>query len=375
MKKVVFFLIIFTFISVNAQSLQVTQLDKEIIHQLFDGNWPLSDSLIDTEIANNPENPKYYFMKSYAAFYSRMFSNDALSRDETIRVVTHYAWETIKLGENLPGNIENNFYLGAAYAFLARANIMNRDYWNAYWNASESEDYFEDVLDEDPTIYDAYLNMGAAEYFEDFAITGFQSFLAWLGGMSGDKETGIEYITKTATQGNLFADEAKFALALIYRVGENDYTTALSYWRQLHNKYPNSEATENAFNQAVLVEKINTEGTDFLETEIDSIQTKYNVNNAFVLNTAGYSLINQGKLNDALKVFQINIELYPTVANCYDSLAECYMNMGDNENAVKYYRVAYNQLDADDSLNDEARQTNRERITGQLSELGASVGS
>ncbi|HET7179096.1 MAG TPA: tetratricopeptide repeat protein, partial [Chryseosolibacter sp.] len=39
----------------------------------------------------------------------------------------------------------------------------------------------------------------------------------------------------------------------------------------------------------------------------------------------------------ALKVFQLNTELYPGAWNTWDSLAEVYMIMGDNKKAVQYY--------------------------------------
>ena len=48
----------------------------------------------------------------------------------------------------------------------------------------------------------------------------------------------------------------------------------------------------------------------------------------------------------AIDLFTINIELFPKVANTYDSLAEAYLNGGDKANAAKYHRMEL-QLDPD----------------------------
>ena len=58
------------------------------------------------------------------------------------------------------------------------------------------------------------------------------------------------------------------------------------------------------------------------------------------LNSLGYQLISLERLDDAIKIFMLNIETYPKVANGYDSLGEAYMIDGDKENAIKYYEKA-----------------------------------
>ena len=106
--------------------------------------------------------------------------------------VTQYAWKAIEVGEDKEKTVENMFYLGSAYGFLARANIMEGECWDGYWNAGKSENYLEDVLEADPNVSDAYLGLAVLEYFPGVGVTGFTSFLAWLGGMSGDRETGLQ---------------------------------------------------------------------------------------------------------------------------------------------------------------------------------------
>ncbi|MGE5681537.1 MAG: serine hydrolase [Bacillota bacterium] len=56
------------------------------------------------------------------------------------------------------------------------------------------------------------------------------------------------------------------------------------------------------------------------------------------LNALGYELMNTNRKAEALEVFKIMAGEFPESSNAYDSLAEGYMNLGDNENAIKYYQ-------------------------------------
>ncbi len=56
------------------------------------------------------------------------------------------------------------------------------------------------------------------------------------------------------------------------------------------------------------------------------------------MNNVGYALLQQNKLNDALEVFNYNVELFPESANVYDSLGECYLKMNNTELALKNYK-------------------------------------
>jgi uncharacterized membrane protein len=58
------------------------------------------------------------------------------------------------------------------------------------------------------------------------------------------------------------------------------------------------------------------------------------------LNALGYQLIQAHKLKDAVRIFQLNVEAYPQSSNVYDSLAEAYMDDGDNTQAVASYQAS-----------------------------------
>jgi CubicO group peptidase (beta-lactamase class C family) len=55
------------------------------------------------------------------------------------------------------------------------------------------------------------------------------------------------------------------------------------------------------------------------------------------LNRLGYALLQAERIDEAIKVFQLNIDAYPEYANGYDSLAEAYAAKGEKILAIKNY--------------------------------------
>jgi tetratricopeptide (TPR) repeat protein len=55
-------------------------------------------------------------------------------------------------------------------------------------------------------------------------------------------------------------------------------------------------------------------------------------------NAMGYRLMGKAKIEEAIEVFKLNVDMHPDSANAYDSLAEAYMNSGDVKNAIKNYK-------------------------------------
>lgn len=56
------------------------------------------------------------------------------------------------------------------------------------------------------------------------------------------------------------------------------------------------------------------------------------------LNTYAYTLLNQGKKAEAVKLFELNAERHPEDPNVFDSLGEGYMTNGQHEAAIKSFK-------------------------------------
>ena len=56
------------------------------------------------------------------------------------------------------------------------------------------------------------------------------------------------------------------------------------------------------------------------------------------LNFLGYRLLELNKIDEAIEIFKLNSESYPTSFNVYENLGEAYMKQGNNKLAIKNYK-------------------------------------
>lgn len=67
------------------------------------------------------------------------------------------------------------------------------------------------------------------------------------------------------------------------------------------------------------------------------------------MNRLGYRLLSAGRVDEAIKIFRLNVESNPTSANAYDSLGEGYMKRGDRDLAIENYRKSLELNPANDN--------------------------
>lgn len=59
------------------------------------------------------------------------------------------------------------------------------------------------------------------------------------------------------------------------------------------------------------------------------------------LNQLGYLLLQNGNLEESLRIFKLNIDEYPESANVYDSYGDALLEKGDSINALKNFKKCY----------------------------------
>jgi len=84
----------------------------------------------------------------------------------------------------------------------------------------------------------------------------------------------------------------------------------------------------------ILAKEGNQAGADSLKTRALTVATEAD------MNVYGYQLMQQGKKEEALAVFIKNTRTYPQSWNTWDSLAECYGNIGNKKLAIANYQKA-----------------------------------
>lgn len=85
---------------------------------------------------------------------------------------------------------------------------------------------------------------------------------------------------------------------------------------------------------------IASSGIDAAEKQFHELKATRPANYNFdedQLNSLGYQLLRAKKFQPAIRIFQLNIEAYPTSSNVYDSLGEAYMDAGNQPLAIANY--------------------------------------
>ena len=60
------------------------------------------------------------------------------------------------------------------------------------------------------------------------------------------------------------------------------------------------------------------------------------------MNTLGYEYLNEGKVKEAIVLFQLNVEAFPEAYNTYDSLGDAYLENRQYELAILNYKISLN---------------------------------
>ena len=108
-----------------------------------------------------------------------------------------------------------------------------------------------------------------------------------------------------------------------------------------------------------LTSVIDREGMDAAVEEYHRLRASgtdhYNFDEA-QLNSLGYQRLRMAHPDQAIRIFQLNVEVYPLSSNVHDSLAEAYLAAGQHELAIASYRKAL-ELDPDKRTAQLALQT------------------
>ena len=130
---------------------------------------------------------------------------------------------------------------------------------------------------------------------------------------------------------------AWYALAETYRE-DGKIKEALAAYKKLISMEPNTFEVNNEYDKLLLLDTFSEKGIKALSDLINELK-KNNPHSVTerTLNNFGYRMLRENKIQDAIKIFELNVELYSVSANAYDSLAEAYMKAGNKDLAIKNY--------------------------------------
>jgi tetratricopeptide (TPR) repeat protein len=92
-----------------------------------------------------------------------------------------------------------------------------------------------------------------------------------------------------------------------------------------------------------LNEQYRSKGIDAAFTHYQDLRKRFMEKGAYdfsesSLNNFGYALLEKKDTAGAIRVFQLNAQLFPKSGNVWDSLAEAYLKVGDKKSARKFYQ-------------------------------------
>ncbi len=273
MNKIFILLVLTTSIVFSKNFLNYTAIDQRINDLTYNQNYNDALALCDSLIATDELNPKYYFyyfaadaMKFHEQInYSPLNNRDSLK--ETLAEIAIEKMDKVfdKL-EDIEETPNNRFYMAGLYGYFSRYAGIAGSWWRAYKNGIKSVDMFEEIIEEYPDCYDAYLYPGVFQYYAD-RLSGFTGFIASILGVSGDRNKGLRDVNLTFEKGTVFYPQAALMLLEMYAFMEGNTYASLKYFESFLKKFPNNNRIRNWYVNTMLNLGLAKKATDIFEGE------------------------------------------------------------------------------------------------------------
>ena len=289
-----------------AQSpLQVTGTDHQIIYWAFNHQFAQAEKLVEEKITENPNIPKYYFMKILTQSLKHLADSDQFNfekrfdyRRQKNDELIEYTEKVIERFDDIEMTPENQYYLANIYGYLGRMYGLQKSFMSAFSNAKEGKDLLEELIEKYPEIYDAYLLLGMFEYYAD-RLGGVTEFIAGILGFSGDRTQGLEYLKLAQQKGQLTKPMAEFILGETYFTQEGNPFDALWYFNILVKKYPSNKDFYDWCTRILLQLDRLTEAEAMINNDTKNFTTGF---------TKGYFYVKNGEYKKAADLLNELIE-------------------------------------------------------------------
>lgn len=246
MKRIILLLSILLLPVLANSPIKINGYDHQIVYWTFDHQFDKSLELIEQKISEDPQKPKYYFLKIFALSLKNLADADRFNfekryeyRNQKNEELIKYAESVVKKLEHVEMTTENQFYLANIYGYLGRMYTASRSFFAAFQNAKMGKTLIEELVKDNPELYDAYLLLGMFEYYTD-RLSGLTKFIVSILGLSGNRETGLKYLKLAHLKGELTRPMAEITLGETYTAQESNHFEAVNYFNVLIRKYKNN---------------------------------------------------------------------------------------------------------------------------------------
>lgn len=256
-------------------------------------------------------------------------------------------------------DVEALFFKGGALGFRGRL-LANRQNWlKAAADGKDALPLVNRARKIDPNNADILFGIGLYNYYAE-AIPAQNPVLKpfVLLFPKGDKKLGIEQLEESAAKGRYSRTEALYFLLQIYYVYERDYTKAVSYAKQLYDKYPNNSFFYRYLGRAYAASGYWKDAESIFQKTLKGCEEKKPFHNEYVEREARYylamALMKDHKPADALDHFKLAESLSKKVdrteVSAYQILIMLRIGMiydlqGDHTTATQHYNKVLEMKD------------------------------
>lgn len=164
------------------------------------------------------------------------FASPGSPEEKAFSAAVKQAVADAKRAEDGDGRAEAYLCLGAAYGLRGRWEAAQHRWFSAYFDGRRAYRNARKAVKLDPELYDAYLGIGAFDYYVDTLSRFVRSFAFTTG---GGRALGLSEL-HLATRGRFSGVAAKLLLVGIDWTFEKDPQRAWKTLEELHQKYPGS---------------------------------------------------------------------------------------------------------------------------------------
>ncbi|MCF8413287.1 MAG: hypothetical protein K9G44_07735 [Melioribacteraceae bacterium] len=250
--KIVFGLFFSAMVSNHAfAQLTLNSTDDEIISLTFNNKIDNAIELCKKQSELNPNTLKYKFLCTNAKTLdigNKIREQRGMNRDSLRNL---YFGELVEFCEtSIDGVEEENlslderFFYAGILGYKARAYGSQGSWWSAFSTGLSARSRMEDIIEQNPNFYDAYLLLGMMDYYSD-RMSGVMGFIAGMLGLSGDRDKGIEYMNLAFEKGTIVKSQALILMIELYGMLEGNEEESLKFVEIYTNKYPEHERYQN----------------------------------------------------------------------------------------------------------------------------------
>ena len=258
MQKTLILLFIISSTIYSKNFLDYSVIDQKINNLTFNEEYDRALYLCDSLIKVDQLNPKYYFyyfgadaLKLHAQInHSPLHDRDSV-KEALVETSINKIEDALDKIENVEETPNNRFYKAGLYGYYSRFAALNGSWWTAYKNGTKSVDMFEEIVEEYPDCYDAYLYPGVFKYYAD-RLSGLTGFFAGILGVSGDRSEGIREIKLALENGLVVFPQATLMILEVYAFMEGDGYNSLPYFEDFISKYPKNRRIKNWYVNTML---------------------------------------------------------------------------------------------------------------------------